>query len=118
MRITIAYDFTSDSSSRPERGQVHNSVALGSVHLNVSGPIKLLSPKNILAFDFTRLHLQTFGQRIYRGHIRGGAEREARFDTDAIGHQAFFAYFWVTEQAIAARGKGGGLALWSRVIDA
>jgi hypothetical protein len=34
---------------------------------------------------------------------------------DKISKQAFFTYFYVSEEAMAARGKGGGIALWSRV---
>ena len=43
--------------------------------------------------------------------------KEESFYTDKISHQAFFAYFYLSEGAIAARGRGGGLALWSRVKD-
>ena len=36
------------------------------------------------------------------------------FDGQAIAKLAFFAFFLVTEDMIAARGRGGGLALWIR----
>ncbi|MBE9256152.1 hypothetical protein IQ228_01760, partial [Dolichospermum sp. LEGE 00246] len=36
------------------------------------------------------------------------------FNEQPIAKLAFFAFFLVTEDMIAARGRGGGLALWIR----
>jgi hypothetical protein len=54
---------------------------------------------------------------LYDGYIRKGQEREARFYEQGVKEQAFFTYFLVQNNAIAARGRGGGLALWTRVSD-
>ncbi|KKD39678.1 MAG: hypothetical protein WAN66_24015 [Limnoraphis robusta] len=97
-----------------ETGKVENSVQLGGLKLTLSGPVKFLAKKNILAFDFTRMNVILFGVKLYDGYIRGGAESEEKFYSDRINKQAFFAYFYIQEKAIAARGRGGGLALWGR----
>ncbi|MBE9040518.1 hypothetical protein IQ235_06920 [Oscillatoriales cyanobacterium LEGE 11467] len=107
-------DRTSDPSSASsfEMGWVQNQVKLGSLQFSLTGPTKFLKKNNILAFDFTRMTIQLFGARIYDGYIRGGSDREGDFDRQSVGKQAFFNYFWIGERAIAARGRGGGLALW------
>lgn len=97
-----------------ETGVVENSVELGALKLTLTGPTKFLPLKNILAFDFTRMTVQMFGVKLYTGYIRGGEAREQQFERESIGKQAFFAYFVVEDQVIAARGRGGGLALWGR----
>lgn len=96
-------------------GQVENRVQLGGFHLILRGPTKFLTPKNILAFDFTRLQVQVLGRTLYTSYIRGGRTSETHFYAERVGKQAFFAYFLIGELLIAARGKGGGLALWGRV---
>jgi len=39
-------------------------------------------------------------------------EKEMNFYDQPIAKLPFFAFFLVTEDFIAARGRGGGLALW------
>jgi len=60
------------------------------------------------------LNLTVFGLKIYDGYIRNGLEKEAKFHETKIKNQAFFSYFLIEDNLIAARGRGGGLALWSR----
>ncbi|MEL6333127.1 MAG: hypothetical protein AAFQ76_11110, partial [Cyanobacteria bacterium J06626_26] len=50
---------------------------------------------------------------LYQGRIKP-EEADQEFYQQPLKEQAFFKYFWVTDQGIAARGKGGGLALWCR----
>ncbi|MGK7938042.1 MAG: hypothetical protein AB4206_19930 [Xenococcaceae cyanobacterium] len=95
-----------------EAGTVNNTVKLGGLKLVLEGPIKFLPQKNILAFDFTRLSVNLFGIQLYQGYIRGGEVKEKEFYREKVGKQAFFAYFLVQDNFIAARGRGGGLALW------
>lgn len=97
-----------------ESGTVENLVELGSLKLSLSGPVKFLSKKNILAFDFTRMTVRLFGIQLYHGYIRGGKTSEEKFYEENVGKQAFFAYFFLGNNCIAARGRGGGLALWGR----
>lgn len=116
--ITIQISYSKAEVSLPiesiEAGTVENVIKLGKLKLIVQGPTKFLSPKNILAFDFTRLTIELWGKKLYQGYIRGGKDKEANFYPESVGKQAFFAYFLVNEQAIAARGRGGGLALWGK----
>ncbi len=109
IKIQITYTKAEDSASR---GRVINSVRFGLLDLSVSGPIKFISPKNILVFDFTYLTLKILSWTIYDNYIKNGAIREREFEQKKLASQAFFSYFLVRENAIAARGKGGGLALW------
>jgi hypothetical protein len=93
---------------------IDNTVLFGNINLTVSGLTKFLDKKNILAFDFTRIEVKIFGLTLYKGAMRGGKESEAKFYQDSIKKQAFFAYFLVDNDFLAARGRGGGLALWVR----
>ena len=95
-------------------GRVENSVSCGPLHLKVTGPIRWHESRGILAFDFTQIQLDAFARQLYQGSLRGGPDSEADFADTALAKQAFFTYFWTSPQAIAARGRGGGLALWSR----
>ncbi len=95
-------------------GTVENSVALGALRLQLTGPTRFWPKTNSLAFDFTHLAVTLGGVRLYSGDLRGGAARNAAFHGETLKDQAFFTYFWVTETAVAARGRGGGLALWTR----
>ena len=112
VKISLNY-FPSEESSE-NQGNVENCVNVGGLQLSLTGPVKFIAPKNILAFDFTRMKLKLFGLTFYDGYIRDGKTKEASFYTDKIFQQAFFAYFYITDSAIAARGRGGGLALWTK----
>jgi hypothetical protein len=116
-KIQIAYSAqaVADGEADSETGRVENSVQVGAIVLTLSGPTKFLVNKNILAFDFTRIAVKVLGKTVYQGFIRGGEAREAEFFSLSVGKQAFFAYFLVEDGIIAARGRGGGLALWARV---
>lgn len=115
-KISIAYaaEPVAEGEENSEIGRVENSVKVGTMELTLSGPTKFL-PNNILAFDFTRITVKLLGKTVYKGYIRGGEGREAEFFSLSVGKQAFFAYFLVEDGIIAARGRGGGLALWGRV---
>jgi hypothetical protein len=97
-----------------DAGTVHNRVKLGAFKLTLSGPTLLL-PKNILAFDFTHLTLQVGKLTVYSGEVRGGKAQETQFYRQSLKTQAFFRFFWLTSTGLAARGRGGGLAMWSKV---
>ncbi|NQE35457.1 hypothetical protein [Microcoleus asticus] len=116
-KIQIAYaaEPVAEGKENSESGRVENSVQVGAIVLTLSGPTKFLVNKNILAFDFTRITVKLLGKTVYQGFIRGGEAREAEFFSLSVGKQAFFAYFLVEDGIIAARGRGGGLALWGRV---
>jgi hypothetical protein len=114
VKIELSY---SRSQSSQERGTVQNSVELGPLQLVLTGPTQFWQKTNILAFDFTRMRVSLSGLKVYEGYIRGGQDREARFYEQSVKEQAFFTYFLVQDLCIAARGRGGGLALWTRVKE-
>jgi len=118
-KIQIAYSAqaVAEGEKPSEMGRVENSVLVGAIELTLSGPTKFLVNQNILAFDFTRITVKVLGKTVYQGFIRGGESREAEFFSLSVGKQAFFAYFLVEDGIIAARGRGGGLALWGRDAD-
>ncbi len=97
-----------------EVGWVYNQVKVGALQLSLNGPLKLSRKNNILAFDFTQIDLTALGAKLYDGYLREGRAKEQAFDAAPIGKQAFFNYFWLGDNAIAARGRGGGLALWAK----
>ena len=109
LRVTISYQPQTETT-----GRVENRVACGPLSLQVTGPIQLHASRSILAFDFTQLQLQIFDRLLFGGPLRGGPASEVDFTRAPLSQQAFFTYFWASPQAIAARGRGGGLALWSR----
>lgn len=112
VKIHLSY---SQSVSDQERGTVQNSVELGLLQLVLTGPTQFWQKTNMLAFDFTRIRVSLFGLKLYEGYIRRGQNREARFYEQSVKEQAFFTYFLVENHCLAARGRGGGLALWTRV---
>lgn len=122
LRITLSYSPLSlplppaiDSSADSyEAGRVENQVSLAGFRVTLTGPAKLLPRRTVVAFDFTHLTLHLFGRKIITRAIRGGHEADQTFFQDSIKNQAFFVYFLVQDSIIAARGKGGGLALWAR----
>lgn len=114
VKIHLSY---SQSQSEQEQGNVENSVELGPLQLILTGPTKFWEKTNILAFDFTQVKVSLSGRKLYNGYIRGGEKREASFWEQSLKNQAFFTYFLVDKCCIAARGRGGGLALWTRVKD-
>ncbi|GFE71137.1 hypothetical protein [Chroococcus sp. FPU101] len=97
-----------------EIGTIGNSVSLGTLKLLLNGPMKILPNKNIVVFDFTRLTIQVLGQKIFSGYVRGDQKNEDNFTQASIQKQAFFSYFAISDKIIAARGKGGGLAIWAK----
>jgi hypothetical protein len=111
IKIQITYK---TESSTANIGQVINCVKLAFCELSLTGPIRFLPQKRILAFDFTYLKISVGGLTLYQGYIQNGVGREKLFAEKKLKDQAFFKYFLIKDNFIAARGKGGGLALWIR----
>lgn len=93
---------------------VSNQIKFGSLLFKLTGPMKYLGKKNLLAFDFNHVQLSLFGRTVYSGKFRRGTGA-VDFNHQSIAKLPFFAFFLVTEDFIAARGRGGGLALWVKV---
>ncbi len=90
---------------------VTNQITIGLIQLKFTGPARFESKKNLLGFDFTRLEIIALGQRVYEGAVPSSRTNQ-KFQDIAIGKLPFFAFFAVTDRFIAARGRGGGLAMW------
>lgn len=103
-----------ESEGKSERVTIGNQVQVGLLCLKLTGPAQYPGKKNLLAFDFTQMQLTLGNRSLYRGNIRGGAAQAAAFDQRPISTLPFFAFFLLTPDLIAARGRGGGLALWVR----
>ena len=114
VKINLSY---LPSEPNQNQGTVENSVEFGLLKLVLTGPTQFWQKTNILAFDFTQMKVSVSGLKLYEGYIRGGEKRELNFYKQSLKEQAFFTYFLVQEQSIAARGRGGGLALWAKVKD-
>ncbi|MEB3339225.1 hypothetical protein [Okeania sp.] len=115
IKITLSYFSPLKNSQIPQEleiGRVENTVEFAGLKLSLSGLTKFIDKKNILAFDFTKITVKLFGIKLYSGYIRGGQKSENKFPTESISKQAFFSYFVIQEKFIAARGRGGGLAIW------
>lgn len=113
LNIEITYSSDEDTASGLF-GTVENAVTIGPIKLQLTGPTRFWPNTNSLGFDFTALQAKLGPLRLYTGSIRGGAERNQTFKAQSLKDQAFFTFFIVEPDYIAARGKGGGLALWIR----
>ena len=115
--INISLSYSTGEELSHNQGTIKNYVNLGILQFSLTGPVKFLPPRNMLVFDFTRLNVKFLGANVYNGYIRSGKAREESFYTDKVSQQAFFSYFYISKLAIAARGRGGGIALWSRLKE-
>ena len=86
----------------------------GGILFKLTGPIKYLGKKNLLAFDFIKMQISLFDWMFVNKNISTNKDEIKDFNEQPIAKLAFFAFFLVTEDMIAARGRGGGLALWIR----
>ncbi|MGH8001521.1 MAG: hypothetical protein ACREPR_19400 [Brasilonema sp.] len=110
----ISFNTTQAVDETPSREEIGNSVQVGPIVLQIKGPAQYLGKKNLLTFDFLQMQISLFGRVIYSGSIRGGKAQAEKFYSQSVSKLPFFAFFFVTEDFIAARGRGGGLALWIR----
>ncbi|HEY9762262.1 MAG TPA: hypothetical protein V6D07_07025 [Trichocoleus sp.] len=114
-KVAIAHIsfFPSESLSAPLG--IRNQLRIGALQITFSGPAKYLGKKNLLAFDFNQLEVTLLGATLYRGSIRSASSKLTDFSSAPIGKLPFFAFFLANSEYVAARGRGGGLALWGRV---
>ncbi|AFY95827.1 hypothetical protein [Chamaesiphon minutus] len=103
--------FTRETDSSIE-GTITNQLLVGSIHIQFTGPCRYPGKKNLLAFDFTEIQIKVFGTTVYQGKIRSGKIGSRDFARLSVANLPFFGFFWASESGIAARGRGGGLALW------
>ncbi len=101
-----------DLSSNPL--EITNQIQVGSLKLKLTGSARYLGKKNLLAFDFTQMQISIFNRALYTGGFRLGKTKSLPFADRPIANLPFFAFFLVADNLIAARGRGGGLAIWVR----
>ncbi|MFN6485383.1 MULTISPECIES: hypothetical protein [unclassified Nostoc] len=114
LTIHVSFDATLEQDSG--RGEIANQVEFNPVLLKLTGPVQYLAKKNLLAFDFNQMVISLFDRVLYNRAIRSGKVKTEDFYNQPIAKVPFFAFFLVTEDFIAARGRGGGLAFWIREI--
>ncbi|ACC80529.1 hypothetical protein [Nostoc punctiforme] len=112
IKIHVSFDATLEQDS--DRGEICNQVELGQLLLKLTGPVQYTGKKNLLAFDFNQMLISLFGRVVYNRPIRSGKVQTEDFYNQPIAQLPFFAFFLVTKDFIAARGRGGGLAFWIR----
>jgi hypothetical protein len=108
---SIAFTRNPESSTL---GTITNQLLVGVVRFKFTGPCLYPGKKNLLGFDFTQIQFQVLGVTVYQGKIRSGKSGEPDLERLSIANLPFFAFFWASANGIAARGRGGGLALWVR----
>ncbi|HZG38017.1 MAG TPA: hypothetical protein VEZ50_04985 [Nodosilinea sp.] len=91
---------------------IQNQLQVGPTRLRFTGPAKVLPKKNLLAFDFVRLQIMAGSLTVIDRSLRSKAAKADDFAATGVGKLPFFAFFAAQEGYIAARGRGGGLALW------
>ena len=96
-----------------DRLTLQNQLRVGPLKLRFTGPAKFLAKQNLLAFDFIRLQLFVGRLALINVSLRGRSA-PADFAATPVGKLPFFAFFAVSESHLAARGRGGGLALWTK----
>jgi hypothetical protein len=112
VQAQIGFEWAVPADSHPLT--ISNQLQLGALRFQIFGPAKYLHKKNLLSFDFTQMDLILLGRSLYRGNFRGGQTEAAAFDQKPVAKLPFFSFFLITEELIAARGRGGGLAIWSK----
>ncbi len=100
----------------PGQARISNQIQFGPLLIKLIGPAHYLGKKNLLAFNFTHLQLSLFSRAIYSGKFGASKVTPMNFQDQSLAKLPFFAFFLVTEDLIAARGRGGGLALWVKQI--
>lgn len=112
--VTIQISFSATVEPDSGKGEIGNQVQLGPVLLQLTGLARYFGKQNLLAFDFNYLLFYLFGGKVYNGQFSSGRAEAQDFYDQPIAKLPFFAFFLVTPDLIAARGRGGGLALWIR----
>ena len=112
--IPASISFTPDIAN-PNTGEIANQVAVGLVRIKLTGPYKYLGKKNLLAFDFIDFEVQILDRVVYRGQMAKKQKIDREFADRSIVDLPFFSFIFANPQGIAARGRGGGLAVWLKV---
>lgn len=110
------YPAEADSTINANQLKIGNELQVGMISFKFNGPAKYLSKKNLLAFDFSQIQVGFLGRTLYNGNFRKGEAKNKEFEQQHIRDLPFFAFFAINENYIAARGRGGGLAIWVKEV--
>jgi hypothetical protein len=91
-------------------GKIQNQLRLGGLEIRFTGPCRAHDKQNIMVFDFTQLQVLIGEKVIYSRSINKYPVEE--FGARSIAKLPFFVFLWAGGRSIAARGRGGGLAVW------
>jgi hypothetical protein len=94
-------------------GKIQNQLRLGGLEIRFTGPCRAHDKQNIVVFDFTQLQVLIGEKVIYSRSINKYPLEE--FGARSIGKLPFFVFLWASSEAIAARGRGGGV--WKCASD-
>ncbi len=111
--IPASISFTPDGTN-PNIGEIANQVAVGLVRLKLTGPYRYLCKRNLLAFDFVDFEVRILDRVVYQGKMPKKQKIDRDFASKSIAQLPFFSFISASNNGIAARGRGGGLALWVR----
>lgn len=100
--------------AQPTQLTIRNQLKTGPLQITFTGPARYLGQKTLLAFDFDQLEVTLFGATAYQGGVRPSRPKGTAFAETSIAKLPFFAFFLATPEYIAARGRGGGVALWGK----
>ena len=110
VRAHISFSNQAPTSGQSAGIEISNSLQFSPLLFKLTGPAQYLGKKNLVKFDFTYMQLCLFGRAVYSGKFRSGTKAIDFYEQSS--KLPFFAFFLMTEDFIAARGRGGGLALW------
>jgi hypothetical protein len=96
-----------------EGGMITNQLQLGALQLQFAGFCRTEGKKNLVAFDFTQMQVRLFERRVWQLALRSDLTA-IEFAQRSIAKLPFFTFFAVMDDLLAARGRGGGLAIWTR----
>ncbi|MEM9006625.1 MAG: hypothetical protein AAGE59_24245 [Cyanobacteria bacterium P01_F01_bin.86] len=116
-KIAIAQITFAPDPENPEQLTVANELCVGPFQIRFTGPARYPGKKNLLAFDFIYIEVRCLSLPLYRGAVGAKKRQGQSFEDIAIAKLPFFAFFTATENYIAARGRGGGLAIWVRPLS-
>lgn len=109
--------FPDPDRATSDTGTITNQINLAGITLQFSGVCRARGRKNIVVFDFLNLQLKVFGRSLFQQEVRGGQAKAEDVLSGNVQSLPFFAFFMATEHFIAARGRGGGLAIWVKMPD-
>lgn len=112
--VPAEISFASDNPAT-HQGTISNQVTLGGLWLRFTGPCRFQPKRNLLAFDFTEMAIGAGDRPLWQRTLR--QESAEAFAAKAIANLPFFAFFQAAPDFVAARGRGGGLAVWVKPSD-